>query len=269
MIPKFSGQILCCVVGLAFIMACRPSLKEVAESSAESVLSANAAAKLRSSKISVCWEFASEQTHEFRSTLQSTVSKAFERTEIRLSGWEQCPESGESPDFRLFIYDDSGSAVDPEFSELKALVAAANKNRGGYPGHPHINLGAAKSVNALFGKKGAIILSVGGQDASPYFNDVRNKLGSKGKLNLMVSASLHVIGHAIGLPHEDSSANSKCIPFDEYPTSTEKQATSPNSGSFMQSCFYRNHDFDKGVLFPNQNDVDNIRKLFSASPVAN
>ncbi|MFZ9520873.1 MAG: hypothetical protein ACO3A4_10380 [Silvanigrellaceae bacterium] len=264
--PRYFSAVGFLLTAAILANGCRPSLKEGGDSQVESIFYATS--KLRSSNVSVCWEVISDDTQDFRSEFQSTVSKAFAKTKLRFTGWGACPDGGYGADFRIFIYDDPGSGSNPKYRETKSFVVSTNRALAGYPGHPRINVDTANAKNWLLGRRAGIILSMTGRDASPYFNDIRNRLSAVGKKNLMISSSLHEFGHAIGMRHEDAHSDNKCVEFDENPQAGDRQIGPWNPTSFMERCFYRNFDYEKGIVWPNQLDIDGINKMYSALPAA-
>lgn len=254
---KFSN--LVCIaascLSLAVVAGCRPSSSGNSESEVETVFFGKSL--LRSKNVNVCWEFTSAETASFRSEFQNTVNKAFAKTKLRFSGWGKCPGSGS--DFRIFIYDDSGSSADREFLSMKAMV---NQTGKAYTGHPRVNLVGNLNGNWILGKKAGIILNRSGLDSLPVYVNMLKNLSPNGRKNLGISGSLHEFGHAIGMRHEDAHSNNKCEEFDEQLYPGDVQIGPWNPTSFMERCFYRNFDYEKGIVWPNDLDIAGINKRY-------
>ncbi|MEY3901685.1 MAG: Dual-action metallo-peptidase [Pseudomonadota bacterium] len=243
-------------VALGLLGACRQSSSS-GESDVESVFYADG--RLRSKSINVCWEFTSNPTSEFRSEFQATVVKAFAKTNLKFNGWGKCPAAGK--DFRMFIYDDLGSKADPSYLALKAAVVKRNSAHLQHPGHPRVDTGSDQR-SWIFGKPAGIILSMYATDAHPDFTNIYNKLSEAGRKNLMISSSLHEMGHAIGMRHEDAHSDNKCTAFDENPLPGDVQIGPWNPASFMERCFYRNFNNEKGIVWPNELDIAGINERY-------
>ena len=136
--------------------AFRPFTQGGAQSEIESVFFADG--RLLSTNVRVCWEFTSSSTSEFRSQLESTVKTAFAKTKLRFSGWAKCSSTVSSSDFRIFIYDDSGSDANSQFQNLKSLVVSRNNAFRDFPGHPRVDVSLSDKA-WVRGKKAGIILS--------------------------------------------------------------------------------------------------------------
>lgn len=266
MIHRYFSAVRFLLTAVILAYGCRPSMRDGGDSEAQSIFFSTS--KLTSSKVSVCWEVSSDDSQHFRSEFQSTVSNAFEKTKLRFTGWGACPDDGYGADFRIFIYDDFGSSSNPKYRETKSLVVSTNKMASGYPGHPRVNVDTLNDKNWILGKRAGIILNMTGEDAIPFFKDMLNQLSEVGKKNLMLSSSLHEFGHAIGMMHEDAHSENKCVKFDEDTPSGAKQIGPWNPSSFMERCFYRNFDYEKGIVWPNQLDIDGINKMYSELPAA-
>jgi hypothetical protein len=241
------------------LYGCRPFTQSGAESEIETVFFANG--RLRSTNVSVCWEFASSSTSEFRSQLESTVKTAFAKTKLRFSGWAKCASTVSSSDFRIFIYDDPGSDANSQFQNLRSLVVSRNNAFRDFPGHPRVDVSLSDKA-WVRGKKAGIILSLSGKDAHPDFTNIYEKLSVAGRKNLMVSSSLHEFGHAIGMRHEDAHSQNKCAAFDENLAPGDVQIGPWNPTSFMERCFYRNFDYEKGIVWPNGLDIAGLNKMY-------
>jgi hypothetical protein len=238
---------------------CRPFTQGGAQSEIESVFFADG--RLLSTNVRVCWEFTSSSTSEFRSQLESTVKTAFAKTKLRFSGWAKCSSTVSSSDFRIFIYDDSGSDANSQFQNLKSLVVSRNNAFRDFPGHPRVEVSLSDKA-WVRGKKAGIILSLSGKDAHPDFTNIYDKLSSAGRKNLMVSSSLHEFGHAIGMRHEDAHSQNKCAAFDENLAPGDIQIGPWNPTSFMERCFYRNFNYEKGIVWPNGLDIAGLNKMY-------
>lgn len=245
---------------LSLLIGCRPAHNSEGDSDVETVFFANS--QLRSNKVSVCWEFTSLSTSQFRSAFQSTVAKAFARTKLRFTGWGKCPANEGSPDFRILIYDDKGSAGDSDFKKMKASLASLNGSLMAYPGHPSVRIGKPQEKGWILGKKAAIILNTTFVDSVPEVAAIYHRQSAKGKYNLALSSSLHEFGHAIGLRHEDAHSQNKCAAFDENPKPGDIQIGPWNPTSFMERCFYRNFDYAQGIVWPNELDIKGINTRY-------
>ena len=137
-----------------------------------------------------------------------------------------------------------------------------NHAYGDYPGHPRVDPDLANPRAWIFGRRAGIILSMTGGQAHPTFTNIYNGLSANGKKNLMISSSVHEFGHAIGMRHEDAHSNNKCEKFDEDPLPGDVQIGPWNPTSFMERCFYRNFNYEKGIVWPNELDIAGINKRY-------
>lgn len=233
---------------LTFLSSCKPS-DRISNSETEAVMQANS--KWEKNSLSVCWEFTSEKTKAFRETLRDTVDTAFEKTPLRFSGWQVCPRVG-PVDIRIFIYDDPGSSKNIQFQSMRASLV------GPTPGHPRVRFWGKN----LSGQRAGVILSMTGENADPFFFDMLDKLSPRGRFNLLLSSSLHEFGHAIGLRHEDAHPKAECPKFDEDIQAGDLVIGPWNKTSFMERCFYRNLDYEKGIAWPNDLDVRGINTIY-------
>ncbi|NBO38206.1 hypothetical protein EBU99_06455 [bacterium] len=243
--------VLFCTVWTSIFVAtvsCRAKNTAV-NSDPETVVMADA--KWKSTSISVCWEFVSDATATFRNKIRETVNTAFKNTALRFSGWQVCPKIGQV-NMRVFIYDDPGSKANPEFLALRASL------REETPGHPRVRFRASQ----MSGQRAGIILSMTGEKAIPFFINMLNSLSPQGRMNLLVSSSLHEFGHAIGLRHEDAHPEALCPQFDEDMEAGDEKIGPWNKTSFMERCFYRNYDYEKGLVWPNELDIQGINTLY-------
>jgi hypothetical protein len=203
------------------------------------------------SNIRTCWEFESAYSHRFRERIEQTTSKAFANTTVSFVGWKKCKHDGYE-DVKLFIYDDIGSFLVDNFrSFLKTLMQENGDKRDG-AGHPRL-----RDEN----KPARVVLNQTFKDAEKEFVSLYRSLTSEGKSNLALTASIHELGHALGLRHEDAHPNRTCDTFSED-LSGDRVITDYNPFSFMSRCYYRTFNHNLSLILPNQRDAEGINKLY-------
>lgn len=205
------------------------------------------------SNLRVCWEFKNDKTEWFTSQFRAVVEKAFVGTALRFSGWGICPQDLRNTDLRLFIYDDPLGSTQQGFAYIRSLLG-----KGPDRGHPRVPR-PGPQMRTL---KANVILNLSGLDSDPFLGQMYASLSANGKRNLALSASLHEMGHAIGLRHENVHPDNTCVAFDENLEWGDKVVTPYNPGSFMQRCFYRNFDYERGIVWPNKGDIEGINKVY-------
>lgn len=233
---------------IKFLSSCKPDARN-SDSETQTVMMANS--KWPTTNLSVCWEFASYETERFRNAFRDKVTTAFHRTELRFNGWKACPIIGRV-DMRVFIYDDPGSKINLAFQSLRASL------QGPSPGHPRVRYWGKN----MSGKRAGIVLSMTGENAVPFFAELLHKLSPEGRFNLLLSSGLHEFGHAIGLRHEDAHPKAVCPQFDEDIKAGDIVIGPWNKTSFMERCFYRDFDYEKGIVWPNELDIQGINTIY-------
>lgn len=241
---------------ITFIVACSPKANNGSDSGAQTVFFANSI--LRSNSVSVCWEFTSSSMSSFRSEFQAVISKAFAKTKLRFTGWNECPETEGNPDFRIFIYDDKGLETNTKFMQMKSMLVGG----GRYPGHPRVRVNSGSDSRWILGQKAGIVLNTTFTDSFPEVQKIYQLQSERGKYNLSLSSSVHEFGHAIGLRHEDAHSDNQCVAFDENPLPGDVQIGPWNPTSFMERCHYRNFDYDTGIVWPNELDIQGINQRY-------
>lgn len=201
----------------------------------------------------VCWEFRNDKTSWFTSQFRTVVEKAFRDTKLRFSGWSTCPQDLRNTDIRIFIYDDPLGVKQQGFKYIQSLLGNAPDR-----GHPRVPQPGPKMRSS----KANVILNLSGLDSDPFLGHMYASLGPTGKQNLALSSSLHEMGHAIGLRHENVHPDNTCVAFDENLEWGDQVVTPYNPESFMQRCFYRNFDYEKDIVWPNKADIEGINKIY-------
>jgi len=236
---------MCCL-----LFACRPT-KKTNDSETETVFFANSI--WPSPNLRVCWEFKNKETDWFTSEFRAVVEKAFVGTKLKFTGWGVCPRDFRNTDLRLFIYDDPLGSSQQGFRSIQRLLGTSPDR-----GHPRVPAPGPRMRN----RYANVILNLSGLDSDPFLGRMYSSLNNKGKRNLALSSSLHEIGHAIGLRHENVHPDNTCVAFDENLEWGDQVVTPFNPNSFMQRCFYRNFDYENGIVWPNKEDVDGINRVY-------
>lgn len=235
---------------VAAVSACRPN-HEFALAQPNAVLFANGV--WPTTELKVCWEFKNETTLWFTTEFSNVVAKAFERTKLNFSGWDVCPRETLNTDIRIFIYDDPLAEQQEGFADVRKLMGTSPDR--GHPRVPHPG-------PHMRPYKANVILNLSGLDSDPFLGELYSSLSPTGKRNLALSSSLHELGHAIGLRHENSHPENTCVGYNENLEWGDNVVGSYNPGSFMQRCLYRNFDYDKGLVWPNDQDIAGINKIY-------
>lgn len=205
------------------------------------------------SNLRVCWEFKNYETEWFTSQFRTVVEKAFDGSKLQFTGWGVCPQDLRNSDLRLFIYDDPLGSKQKGFNYIRSLLGTEPDR-----GHPRV----PRPGPQMRAHKANVILNLSGLDSDPFLGQMYASLSANGKRNLALSASLHEMGHAIGLRHENVHPDNTCVAFDENLEWGDKVVTPYNPGSFMQRCFYRNFDYENGIVWPNKGDIEGINKIY-------
>lgn len=205
-------------------------------------------------KLEVCWEIETNDTSKFREDFFKFTSKAFENTVIRFHGWRECVHE-HSADIRLFIYDDNDAKNSDKFKQISDQLVKENDGKFIGSGHPKLRGETGKE------KPSRVVLNRTFLNADPNIVPMVLKLTPRAMYNLSISSSIHEIGHALGLRHEDAHPAKTCLDFHEE-LGDSIVVTGYNPTSFMSRCFYRTFDYDSGVLLPNKEDVKGINVLY-------
>ncbi|MEN9809837.1 MAG: Astacin [Pseudomonadota bacterium] len=206
-----------------------------------------------SARLRVCWEFKNSQTEEFTSQFKTVVERAFQGTKLSFSGWAVCPRHTRNTDLRIFIYDDPLADTQVGFADVRSLLGQAADR-----GHPRVPVPGRK----MRGKRANVIFNLSGLHSDPFLGQMYDSLSPIGRRNLALSSSLHEFGHAIGLRHENVHPDNTCVGFDENLEWGDNIVTPYNPGSFMQRCFYRNFDYETGIVWPNEGDLEGINRIY-------
>jgi hypothetical protein len=204
--------------------------------------------------LEVCWEIETNDTSEFREEFFKFTSKAFEDSVIRFHGWRECVNEN-SADIRLFIYDDKDAKNLDKFKVISEQLVKENNGKFLGSGHPQLRGKTGKE------KPSRVVLNRTFLNADPKITPMILKLSPRALYNLSISSSIHEIGHALGLRHEDAHPEKTCLDFHEE-LGDSKVVTKYNPTSFMSRCFYRTFDYDSGVLLPNEQDLNGINLLY-------
>jgi len=232
------------------LIACNP-IKATNDSETETVFFANSI--WPSPNLRVCWEFKNKETDGFTTEFKAVVEKAFLGTKLKFTGWGVCPRDLRNTDLRLFIYDDPMAFSQSGFRSIQSLLGTSPDR-----GHPRVPVPGPRMRT----RYANVILNLSGLDADPFLGRMYSSLSSTGKRNLALSSSLHEIGHAIGLRHENVHPDNTCVSFDENLEWGDQIVTPFNPNSFMQRCFYRDFDYEKGIVWPNKEDIEGINKVY-------
>lgn len=205
-----------------------------------------------STSIPVCWEGVGSETTAFRNAISNFIKSNVHQTKLTLTGWNLCEKDARG--IRIFIYDDPENDRQMSLKELK--TALQNSSNREFQGHPRSQ---GKGIR-LDGKKGGLILTSQFKEVEPYLEKVADSLDEQGRLNLLLSISLHEMGHALGLLHEDVHPESTCeveetigdgVPVSNY-----------NDLSIMSRCYYRDYHYQNGTLGMNDEDILGINKAY-------
>ncbi|NBW81481.1 hypothetical protein EBR21_06975 [bacterium] len=188
--------------------------------------------------------------------VETQVGLAFEKTVVKLVGWQEC--SPENPsDVKIFVYDDEGSAQNDDYQTyVKSLIAENNSQKQG-AGHPRL-----RDLNRPM----HLVLNQTFKDDDPGFEKLFSQLTPQGQRNIALSATIHEFGHAIGLRHEDAHPERTCDDFAEQPGDMPgglQVVSGYNPFSFMSRCYYRTFNYNLSVVDPNAKDIEGINKLYA------
>ncbi|MEY4066453.1 MAG: Dual-action metallo-peptidase [Pseudomonadota bacterium] len=202
--------------------------------------------------IQTCWEFTSRKTLSFRNEIEKNVSRAFSNAVVHFTGWQQCAPDVPS-DVKLFIYDDEGQFFNSLYrSYVEQLISENNGKKEG-AGHPRL-----RDSNRPM----RVVLNSTFKDAEAEFVTLYHQLTQQGRKNLALTASIHELGHVLGLRHEDAHPERTCDTFSEE-LDGALVVTSYNPFSFMSRCYYRTFNFNLGPILPNSRDIDGINTLYA------
>ena len=203
------------------------------------------------SNIRTCWEFESASSQRFRELIEQTAQRAFANTIVGFVGWKKCKHDG-NEDVKLFIYDDFGSFLVDDFRSFLKNLLKENDNKRDGAGHPRL-----RDEN----KPARVVLNQTFKHAEKEFVSLYRSLTQEGKSNLVLTASIHELGHALGLRHEDAHPNRTCDTFSED-LGEDRVITDYNPFSFMSRCYYRTFNHNLSLILPNQRDTEGINKLY-------
>lgn len=202
--------------------------------------------------IQTCWEFASRSTMNFRDEIEKKAKSAFSGAVVQFAGWQQC-NSHTPADVKLFIYDDGGSFYNSNYRSYVDQLIKENNGRKEGAGHPRL-----RDSNRPM----RVVLNSTFKDADSNFVPLYRQLTVQGKKNLVLTASLHELGHVLGLRHEDAHPERTCDTFPEDLDGSQV-VTGYNPFSFMSRCYYRTFNFNLSAILPNQRDIEGINALYA------
>lgn len=210
-----------------------------------------------SNTINMCWENDGPTTQIMRNRTQDFVQKEFDKTTIKMVGWNKCLDKQKG--LHLFIYDDPDINKNANLAKIKNEYIAMDKNSYiGFPGHPHVR----GFGNILDGMNAGVILTFALTEVAKHLTDIANKFTEQGRDNLLDSITLHELGHAIGLKHESLHSKSDCASLGENMKDTDIEVSNYNKNSVMNRCHYRSYDYNKGQLGFNDDDIIGISAAY-------
>lgn len=212
-------------------------------------------------EITICWEIESPETALYRKEVRDLVDSSLKGTVFKFQGWEAC-SLAKAPDIRIFIYDDESVKNSPEYKSFIQEFYTDYLGKGAtIPAEPLPGIGHPR-VRAMGkhikGMRAGLILNRTFLDAQPGTEKIMSVLTPEGQRNLSLSVSLHEFGHALGLGHEDAHPERTCDTFAEDLGDEGMKVSPYNPFSFMSRCYYRNYNYDLGLLLPNKFDIEGL-----------
>jgi hypothetical protein len=190
---------------------------------------------------------------EFRASIELNIKASFQGINLNFVGWGPCYD--DQIDLRLFTYDDQSYSVGSDFVKLKEELAGLFE----YPGHPALSFIGPRIPDRP--SKMFVTLNSTMEDAYPSVVEIYAGLTEQGKENLVISAAIHEFGHVLGLKHEDAHPDSTCVEYDE-PMRNAIVVSAYNPFSFMSRCYYRNFNYNLGIVSPNAMDLIAMQKMY-------